>query len=115
MKQIEEIVQGMKRFKWDIKPFCGGAADWERFDRGLARLEKLIPMVPYWYDDWLRCGDCERTLGRYSNRKSVMQRVKCCPRCGREIDWAFYRITRKESEQPQVVSGGEEQNDPGMA
>ena len=94
MMYEEKIVQEMKQFRRDFKPFVGSASDWKKFDRGLARLEKLLPAVPYWYDDWIRCGDCERVLGRYSNQESVMQRVKCCPRCGRRVDWNFLRVTK---------------------
>ena len=88
---MDEIVQGMERFKKDLKPFCGGLSDWQRFDRGLAELKKMVPVKPYWYDDWLRCGHCERVIGKIVKSKSIMQRVKHCPRCGQLIDWDFFR------------------------
>ena len=36
----DKVIKGMEQFRSDIKPFCGGKADWERFDAGLALLKK---------------------------------------------------------------------------
>ena len=36
----EKVIKGLEKFRSDIKPFCGGKADWERFDAGLAMLKE---------------------------------------------------------------------------
>lgn len=36
----DKVIKGMEQFRSDIKPFCGGKADWERFDAGLALLKE---------------------------------------------------------------------------
>ena len=36
----EKVIKGMEQFRSDFKPFCGGKADWERFDAGLALLKE---------------------------------------------------------------------------
>ena len=42
----DEIIKGLEQFRSDFKPFCGGKADWERFDAGLALLKEQETKYP---------------------------------------------------------------------
>lgn len=46
MIKTDEVIKGLEQFKADIKPFCGGHADWERFDAGLALLKEKKESIP---------------------------------------------------------------------
>ena len=77
----DKVVKGMEQFRSDIKPFCGGKADWERFDAGLAMLKeqeavepKHNPLSP---TDWF-CGKCGMCISRFHDY---------CPSCGHAVKW----------------------------
>ena len=38
MTDREKVIKGLEQFRSDIKPFCGGKAEWVRFDAGLTLL-----------------------------------------------------------------------------
>ena len=55
----------------------------------LSLLKEQEPIKPIYDGDWIRCGStgCYRSLGKQAKKQSVMQRVKCCPRCGKAVAW----------------------------
>ena len=74
-----KVIKGMEQFRSDLKPFCGGHADWERFDAGLALLKEQEAVKPFSDDDggyW--CGSCH---------EDMVWHQKFCSNCGKPVDW----------------------------
>jgi len=51
----EKVINGLKQFRADLKPFCGNHADWERFDTALTVLKEqeheVCENCPYKLED----------------------------------------------------------------
>lgn len=82
-----KVIKGLEQFRSDIKPFCGGKADWERFDAGLALLKEQEPTTfnPHYIDEYgkhficgVECGSCHEKISRTYHY---------CPYCGKEVKW----------------------------
>jgi len=85
----DKVVKWMEQFRSDIKPFCGGKADWERFDAGLALLKEKEPKEVKdkskrikFLDEYFEgeCPSCRSFLDEHSNRNF-------CGYCGQEVKW----------------------------
>ena len=96
---INEVIKGMEQFRSDLKPFCGGHADWERFDAGLVLLKEQQAKTGHWVsvndgdivaidDDGFPeracfCSECKNYLVA-SDEYAVYG--KYCPFCGAKME-----------------------------
>ena len=80
----DKVIKGMEQFRSDLKPFCGGKADWERFDAGLALLKEYEPMEPIECNipGVFQCGSCGASVMR-----EIGYRFMHCPWCGQAVKW----------------------------
>ena len=89
----DKVIKGMEQFRSDIKPFCGGKADWERFDAGLTLLkEQEATMViesenMYTGLPITHCPKCDKSLDRYLYGRQHEGEINFCPYCGRSVKW----------------------------
>lgn len=78
MPDMEKVIKGLEQFRSDIKPFCGGKADWERFDAGIAMLKEQEPLAVY--EDKVNECVCGNGINRYWH-------PEYCGFCGKKLLW----------------------------
>ena len=90
----DKVIKGMEQFRSDIKPFCGGKADWERFDAGLVLLkeqenhDKELSVRHYvgeYYGAVCICPSCDATWIMGDDDK-----LHFCPQCGQKVKFEHH-------------------------
>ena len=82
----DKVIKGMEQFRADIKPFCGGKADWERFDAGLALLKEQEAILIKADKPWNKynCPACNAPLHRTT---WFTFQTRFCKYCGQAVKW----------------------------